>query len=86
MGSQISTRREDFACGSAVIPMLSEGSEIELSDFEAEDVTLKGYYLSQVHRQKCKSSIDSATRTRAHAQLMASFPWTPARRAPYSRL
>jgi hypothetical protein len=28
--------------------MLSEGLEIELSDFEAEDATLKGDYLWQV--------------------------------------
>jgi len=39
-GSHISTRREDFAGGSAVLPTLSEGLEIELSDFEVEDVTL----------------------------------------------
>jgi len=38
------------------------------------------------HRQKCKSTIGCATRTRAHAQLIASFPWTPARRAAYSHL
>jgi hypothetical protein len=44
-GSQISTAREDFAGGSAVLPTLSEGMEIELSDFEAEDATLKGDYL-----------------------------------------
>jgi hypothetical protein len=37
-------------------------------------------------RQKCKSTIDCATRTRAHAQLIASFPWTPARRVAYSHL
>jgi hypothetical protein len=36
------------------------------------------------HRQKCKSTIDCTTRTRAHAQLIASFSWTPARRAAYS--
>jgi hypothetical protein len=47
-GSQISTGREDFACGSVVLPTLSEGLEIELSDFEAEDATLKGDYLWQV--------------------------------------
>ena len=41
-GSQISTEREDFAGGSAVLPTLSEGLEIELSDFEPEDATLKG--------------------------------------------
>jgi len=47
-GSQISTGREDFACGSAGLRTLSEGMEIELSDFEAEDATLKGNYLWQV--------------------------------------
>jgi hypothetical protein len=47
-GSQISTGREDFACGSAVLPTLSEGLEIELSDFEAQDATLKGDYMWQV--------------------------------------
>jgi hypothetical protein len=47
-GSQISTGREDFAGGNAVLPTLSEGLEIELSDFEAEKATLKGYYLRQV--------------------------------------
>jgi hypothetical protein len=47
-GSQISTRREDFACGSAVLPRLSEGLEVELFDFEAEDATLLGDYLWQV--------------------------------------
>ena len=44
-GSQITTGREDFACGSAVLPTLSEGFEIELSDFEAEDAMLPGDYL-----------------------------------------
>jgi hypothetical protein len=44
-GRQISTGREDFACGSAVLQKLSEGLEIELSDFEAEDAMLKGDYL-----------------------------------------
>jgi hypothetical protein len=39
-----------------------------------------------VHRQKCKSNIGCATRTPAQAQLMASFPWTPARRAAYTHL
>ena len=47
-GSQISTGREDFAGGSAVLPTLSKGLEIELSDFEAENETLKGDYLWQV--------------------------------------
>jgi hypothetical protein len=45
---------------------------------------LRGY--SAVHRQKCKSTIGCATHTRAHAQIIASFPWTPARRAAYSHL
>ena len=47
-GSQISTGREEFAVSSAVFPMLSEGLEIELSDFEVENAMLKGDYLWQV--------------------------------------
>jgi len=47
-GSQISTGREDISWGSAVLPTLSEGLEIALSDFEAEDATLKGDFLWQV--------------------------------------
>ena len=47
-GSQISTGRKDFAGGSTVLLTLSEGLEIELSDFEAEDATLKGDYLWRV--------------------------------------
>jgi len=47
-GSQISTGREDFTGGSAVLSTLSERLEIELSDFEAENGTLKGEYLQQV--------------------------------------
>jgi hypothetical protein len=47
-GSGISTGREDIACGSAVLPTLREGLEIQLSEFEAEDATLKGDYLWQV--------------------------------------
>jgi len=47
-GSQISTGREDFAGSSAILPTLSEGWEIELSDFEAENATWKGNYLWQV--------------------------------------
>ena len=47
-GCQISTGREDFAGGSAVLRTLSDGLEIELSDFEVENVTLKGDYLWQV--------------------------------------
>ena len=47
-GSHISTRREDFGGGSAVLPTLSEGMEIELSDFEAEDAILRCDVLWQV--------------------------------------
>jgi len=47
-GSQISAGREDFAGGSAILSTLSEGLEIELSDFEAENATLKSDYLRQV--------------------------------------
>jgi len=47
-GSQISTGWEDFAAGSTVLPTLSEALDIELSDFEAENATLKGDYLRQV--------------------------------------
>jgi hypothetical protein len=46
-GSQISTRRENFAGGSTVFLMLSEGLEIELPDFEADNVTLEGDYMLQ---------------------------------------
>jgi hypothetical protein len=41
----MSTGKEDFPCGSCVLPSLSEGLEIELSDFEAENAMLKGDYL-----------------------------------------
>jgi len=44
----MSIRKEDFAGGSAVLPTLSEGLEIELSDFEAENATLKVEYLWKV--------------------------------------
>jgi len=47
-GSQISSGREDWTGGSAVLPTLSEGLEIELSDYDAENATLKGDYLQQV--------------------------------------
>jgi len=47
-GSQISTRKEDFAGSGAVLPKLSKGLEIELSDFEGENATLNGNYLPQV--------------------------------------
>ena len=39
---------EGFAGGSAVLLTLSEGLEIEISDLEAEDAMLKGYYFWQV--------------------------------------
>jgi hypothetical protein len=47
-GSQNSTGREVVAGGSAVLPTVSEGLENELSDFEAENATMKGDYLQQV--------------------------------------
>jgi hypothetical protein len=47
-GSPISWDREDFGCSNAVLPALSEGFGIELSDVDAEDTTLKGDYLWQV--------------------------------------
>ena len=47
-GSQITSGRGDFPGGSAVLPTLSVGLEIELSDFEAENATLKSDYLRQV--------------------------------------
>jgi len=47
-GSLISTRREDFAGGSAVLPTVSEGLEIDLCDFDAENATLQGDYVRQV--------------------------------------
>jgi len=40
-GIQISTRREEFSGGSAVLPSLSKGFEIELSDLKAQNMTLK---------------------------------------------
>jgi len=39
---------EDLAGGSGILPTLIEGFEIELSDFEAENETLKGDFLRQV--------------------------------------
>jgi hypothetical protein len=36
-----------LVCSSAVLPTLSEGLEIELSDCKAQDATLKGDYLWQ---------------------------------------
>jgi len=48
MGSQISTGKEDFAGGSTVLPTLSEGLGIELSDFAVQNATLKGDCLWQV--------------------------------------
>jgi len=47
-GSLIKSGRQDFAGGSAGLLTLSEGLEIELSDFEAEDMMLKGDYWGQV--------------------------------------
>jgi len=44
-GSQVSTRREDFAVRSAVLLTLRVGLAIELSDPEAEDTMLKTEYL-----------------------------------------
>jgi hypothetical protein len=41
VGSLITTGREDFACGSAVLLMLSKDFNIELSDYKAEDATLR---------------------------------------------
>jgi len=37
-----------------------------------------------MHWQKCKLTMGCATPTRAHVQLIASFPWTPVRRTGYS--
>jgi hypothetical protein len=48
VGSQISSGMVDFACGSAVVPTVSEGLAIELSDIAAENATLNGDYLWQV--------------------------------------
>jgi len=39
---------QDCAGGSAVLPTLTEGLEIERSDFEVEDATLKADHLLQV--------------------------------------
>jgi hypothetical protein len=36
---------EDFAGGSAVLPTLSQGLEFEISQFKAEDSSMKGDYL-----------------------------------------
>ena len=47
-GSQISTGREVYAGGSAVLPTLSQGLEIELNNFEAENAMLNGDDLGQV--------------------------------------
>jgi len=47
-GSQIINGREYFPGGSAGLPTLSDGLELELSDFEAENATLKGDYLCRV--------------------------------------
>jgi hypothetical protein len=47
-GHQVIMGCEDFAGDSGVLSMLSEGSDIELSDFKIANVTLKGDYLQQV--------------------------------------
>jgi hypothetical protein len=47
-GIQISTRRENFAGGCADFLMLSEGLEIEHSDFDTEDAMLNSNYLWQL--------------------------------------
>jgi hypothetical protein len=47
-GNQITTGMEDSAAGSADLPMLSDSLEIEHSDFEEENVTLKGDYVRHV--------------------------------------
>jgi hypothetical protein len=44
-GSPFSTGREHMPGGSAVLTKLREGSEIELSDFEAASVMLKDDYV-----------------------------------------
>jgi hypothetical protein len=46
--SLLSTGMVEFAGGTAVLPTLSEGLEIELSQFEEENMMLNGDYLSQV--------------------------------------
>jgi hypothetical protein len=65
--------------------------EITVAECIAEDGKLRYrgnlYVLeNDGHRQKCKSTIGCAMHTRAHAQRIASFPWTPARHAAYSHL
>jgi len=47
-GCKITTGREDWAGGSAVLRTLIEGLEIELCDFEAENATMKADSLLQV--------------------------------------
>jgi hypothetical protein len=47
-GSLDGDGRENFAGGCADLPTLSEGLEIEHSDFEPEDAKLKGVILWQV--------------------------------------
>jgi len=48
VGTQTHTGREDFEGSRAGLPMLSEGLEVEICYFEADNVTLKGDYLWQV--------------------------------------
>jgi len=47
-GGEMITGREHIAGDSTVLLMLSDGLDIELPDFEAVNVTLKGDYLWQV--------------------------------------
>jgi hypothetical protein len=47
-GSQISAEREDIAGGSTILSTLSEGLDIVLTNFKAENAMLKGDYMRQV--------------------------------------
>jgi len=44
-GSHISTARDDITGGSTILWTLSEGLEIKLADFDADNATSKGAYL-----------------------------------------
>jgi len=68
--SQISPGREDFAGDSTVLRTVSEGWEIELSDFEAENATLRGDYLRQV-----VEILIGAFPTVLQVQFMCLFMW-----------
>jgi hypothetical protein len=46
-GSKISTGRDDIACDSVVLPMLSKCFDIQLANFEPENATMNGDYLLQ---------------------------------------